>query len=477
MMTKILLIARNELKRYIRDLRFGLFLIAIAVATICTAYSSAIRYRVVLNETLRFEKGAQKSQANKAKKGLSESFMYAFDSYLEPVPASMLAGSRKLELPRWRRYEFPWIFTMGDEGMVDFPLRTFDAVNLDYAKIMDYDLAFLIEMLLSFMIIILGFNAVGQDRQEGTLKLLASFPLPRISIYLGKVLALFSISLLSLLLTTTLFLTVISFELSFSWVHSIIRILPAFLVFSGGYLLFWIFISLFFSSITATPQRSLALLLSCWILFVFVIPASVKLMTINGDVRSNSELSSQYQALEKQMMNQAFDKGGYYRGQETSESARDNYKPERILATMMESNMRKLDAFEEQIVTDAFNQVKKTEKLALFSPAMQYRYICESLCGTGMRAYHTWFEGVKRYRLALYDFFKQMDAKDPESLHLMFLPNYMSKKAVSYDLYPTFQTPSDTWESHFPLLRVAVAAIIVCLAGFFALFAFVRQDV
>jgi ABC-type transport system involved in multi-copper enzyme maturation permease subunit len=478
MITQIYSIARNDMLRYVRDLRCGLFFLAIILATIFMSLDCARRYHTMANFMNDLANGSYKEQEHNAKKGLDNSATMAFDSWLSPRPSAMLAGSRKLEMPRYHRFIAGWGWINGPENVNEaFPMRSFFAVNLDYSKFMDYDLAFLIETLLSFMIIILGFGSVSQDRKEGSLRLLLSFPTSRMAVFYGKALALAFITGFALILTAALFLFIVSIRMSTGWILEVSAILPVFLFVSACYLLFWIFLTLIFSSFAKTSQQALTLLLSCWLVFIFIIPASARMFLGKDLLPTDAEMTIQYQNMVSQMVLEAKNAGGYWRGGNFELSALDNHGPEIKLAPFTIPNVIKTDDFEEQLVLNALKQLDRANKLALISPAVQYRYICESLCGTNSKSYYGFLKAIKQYRNELLDFIVKEDAKDPDSFHILFLPGYMSKKPVPYERYPVFKMVQEPWQSRIPYQNILVSLSFLVIMGFLAALTFVRQEV
>jgi hypothetical protein len=78
-------------------------------------------------------------------------------------------------------------------------------------------------------------------------------------------------------------------------------------------------------------------------------------------------------------------------------------------------------------------------KLNFLSPASLFGYSASSIAGTGIFHFQKLWEQVKQYRNQYLEFFKAEDGKDPESFHVYFHPDYLSRKPVDFNKIPKFE--------------------------------------
>jgi hypothetical protein len=121
-----------------------------------------------------------------------------------------------------------------------------------------------------------------------------------------------------------------------------------------------------------------------------------------------------------------------------------------------------------------------------FSPSVVYQCACEAVSGTGIRRFQSWYRQAKDYQQELREQVRAIDAKDPNSLHMLCDHNQavekwgvISKKPVDFAVVPKFQ------ERDLPLgasLNLAIWDVGLLILLNFVLFAvaflsFLRYDV
>ena len=91
--------------------------------------------------------------------------------------------------------------------------------------------------------------------------------------------------------------------------------------------------------------------------------------------------------------------------------------------------------------------------MSLLSPGFAFQYTVEAFLGTGVMRYEHFLDQAWRYRDALRDFLRSKDASDPDSPHMLFLPDYMSEKPLNHTHIPRFK------EAPLSLSEGAVAGV------------------
>ncbi|MBT4483608.1 MAG: ABC transporter permease subunit [Candidatus Latescibacteria bacterium] len=134
------------------------------------------------------------------------------------------------------------------------------------------DFVFIVRFVLSMMVIFLAFNAVSQEKEQGTLKLMMANNLPRSMIILGKYFSGFMIILIPLLVASFISLLIMAFHTSvsldtFDWIRIIGIIGASMLYLSAFYTM-----SLFVSILVKRSSIALMILLQIWIFLVIIYP-------------------------------------------------------------------------------------------------------------------------------------------------------------------------------------------------------------
>jgi ABC-type transport system involved in multi-copper enzyme maturation permease subunit len=152
-----------------------------------------------------------------------------------------------------------------------YPLSA-GATNFKMPDIPELDWAFIIKIVFSLYVILLGFEAVSGEKERGTLRLVLSNPVGRIRLITAKYLAIISSAAIPLLVGFLISLAVIAVFLpAVMGPQNLVRI-----VFLFGlalvYLSLFAFLSLIVSALIPRSSVVLLVLLAFWIFFAFFIP-------------------------------------------------------------------------------------------------------------------------------------------------------------------------------------------------------------
>jgi ABC-type transport system involved in multi-copper enzyme maturation permease subunit len=144
--------------------------------------------------------------------------------------------------------------------------------NFKMPDIPELDWAFIIKIVFSLYVILLGFEAVSGEKERGTLRLVLSNPVGRIKLLTAKYLAIISSAAIPLLAGLLISLILIGVFLpAMMGPQNLVRIV-FFFVLALAYLSLFAFLSLFFSALIPRSSLVLLVLLAFWICFAFFIP-------------------------------------------------------------------------------------------------------------------------------------------------------------------------------------------------------------
>jgi len=182
--------------------------------------------------------------------------------YRAPGPLSFMAegGDRSAPQGYWLRPK---------QTLSPLPAGT---ANFKMPDIPELDWAFIIKIVFSLYVVLLGFEAVSGEKERGTLRLVLSNPLARAKLLTGKYLAIIASAAIPLLGGLLLSLIVTgAFLPAVMGPSSLVRI-AVFFVLALSYLSLFAFLSLTFSALIPRSSLVLLVLLAFWILFAFFIP-------------------------------------------------------------------------------------------------------------------------------------------------------------------------------------------------------------
>jgi ABC-type transport system involved in multi-copper enzyme maturation permease subunit len=145
-------------------------------------------------------------------------------------------------------------------------------VNFKMPDIPELDWAFIIKIVFSLYVILLGFEAISGEKEQGTLRLVLSNPVARAKLLTGKYVAIISSAAIPLLVGLLISLILIGAFLPALMGPSNLLRMAVFFVLALAYLSLFGFLSLFFSALIPRSSLVLLVLLAFWIIFAFFIP-------------------------------------------------------------------------------------------------------------------------------------------------------------------------------------------------------------
>jgi ABC-type transport system involved in multi-copper enzyme maturation permease subunit len=337
------------------------------------------------------------------------------------------------------------------------------------------DWSFIVRHVLSFLCLVLSYNAISGERERGTLRLALACPLSRGRLLMGKLLAHLVTLMAAVLVGSLLSLVVLALNGAVAPGMALVR----------GYLLFLltttIFVSLILllglgvSSLARSSASSLVLLLTAWTFLIVVIPQTSYLIATRAFPPTGDKWE-EYSQYDRQFREALSREGLGIRPAELARS--DGYAVEKRYALRLQELERELGRIIRRVEEQELQQYRLARQVNLLSPGFAYQYATEALLGAGLGKQESFTRQAQRYREALRDFFHARDAVDPASPHVPFLPQLMSEARLEPGQLPQFrETPLSLADS----VATGVAPLVIlvletALAFFFSLWAFNRTE-
>lgn len=315
------------------------------------------------------------------------------------------------------------------------------------------DWMFAIRILLPLAAFLLGYDAVCGERRAGTLKLLLSYPVSRWKVLAGKLLALWSClsapllagAVLSLLLAASLGgIPLTAGDLARAGMVLLLGLWAAF---------FFALAALLVSSLSREPSASLSVLAWLWVAGVIVVPAVSGLMAHRlRPVPTEGEISLRMKTIARERA------GGEGRWRQPEWAAADGFAWERRSAA---AENRRFDLQEEvrrRVFQSKAQQVRLARDLSSLSPMSLTQELAERITGSGSGRDESFHEQAWSFRTVLAERLKALDARDPESPHILFFSGYLSKKPVEAGDLPRFVFRERSVRRGFADARLALSA-------------------
>jgi ABC-type transport system involved in multi-copper enzyme maturation permease subunit len=321
--------------------------------------------------------------------------------YKEPCKFQFIAEGGEKNLP--------CIYSLSSNGTIEAASSTWyiptrvDASRYNYKMPVSYEIdwVFIITIIFSLYVILLTFDAVSGEREQGTLMLTLSNPVKRIQFIISKYIAVFITLFIPFIIGIFSSLLILSFSVPDIISNEITTKIFIILVISTVYLSLFILMSLMLSSLIRQSSVVLLSLLAVWLLFL-IIPEVSKVIA-----QKISNTPGEYSiAKVNYKLNEGFDPGSimYKRIQngefKTVEEAK---KAGEKLLLEHERQMSKIRADYENYL---YGQIETTGNISRISPMTLFKYASESIAGTGIKSRKNFIEDIKKYSPIYQDYIK-----------------------------------------------------------------------
>lgn len=368
------------------------------------------------------------------------------------------------------------------------------------------DWVFIITYLLSLIPLLFTFDSFSGERERGTLRLCLANPISRPILLVGKYLGTLIAILIPFVFAVLVNLAVISTD---SWTQLSAMDwsrLGIILLIALSYVGIFIGLGLMISAGTREPRLSLIVVLLIWVTVVVFVPST--LGTLSTKWMPPLQTNDQFQAAKdlaidenntdyNEQIKKVKEKklsGAQSKLQQLAKMPRDSLSPEDIKAAQDEYNsIWQKDGIEELHIKSEFvkkdveirerfnrshldaqtAQIQSARAATRFSPAAIVQYALESMAGTGFNRHLQFLDNVHLYTKQFRQFIVDTDRTDNESLHLIGIPEGMSKKIVSVEAIPQFEdkiTFKDTFNTATLDLLLLVLLLVVFFSGAFLVF-------
>ncbi|NDV82502.1 ABC transporter permease subunit [Bacteroides sp. 51] len=317
--------------------------------------------------------------------------------------------------------EYP-LFPTGQTSLRDNPLLN-AFFSLDFVTV--------IAILISLLALIFSYDSITREREDGTMKLVMTNSLSRISFLFGKLTGMLLTLLPILIFCYLLACLIIVFNPNISLSYSDWTGIALLFMTSIIYMLVFILLGMFISSLTTHSSSSIILCLLCWIGFLFIIPnmatylsQSISETPLYGNVQTviedyrkefHAEKSKLHERLRKEVGVKQFYwdtyDGGYNDGYEMlSKGIWEVARIHQLQNTWSEPY--RIDMADkiwtvQKDYLDKLERQQHTQKyLSWLSPSELFAQATDMLCRTDVESFFKYMESQRMYRETMIRFFK-----------------------------------------------------------------------
>ncbi|MCP4580743.1 MAG: ABC transporter permease subunit [candidate division Zixibacteria bacterium] len=391
-------IIEKEIREIIGSLKFAITFGACAVLIILSFYMGAKNY-----EISRTQYEAAKTENLRQLEGLTDWFdIEQHRIFLQPKPLASLVTGVSNDIGRTIEVTGRGELTANDSRFND---------DLIYAVFRFLDLDFIFGFILSLFAILLGYNSISGEKEQGTLRLTFAGAVPRYKFILGKLIGSIVALVLPLLIAISLgYLLLIILGIPMGtedWLRLSLIIVTG-LLYAGVFLT----LSVFISSLTRRSSHTFLLLLVVWIFGILIVPrASVLLAGRAVDVPSVDEISSQKNRYSSQLWQEDKTKMTGFKPDNSDDPEKMVEEFNRFMEKLADDREQKMMEFSSRLNEDRFNRQTKQQNLvftlARISPATSMKLAATSLAGTSLDLKNHYQEEAMAYQQAYGKFIKE----------------------------------------------------------------------
>ena len=455
----------RELQNYLYSLRFIVSFVIVVLVFTTGSISFVSSYPETLSSYTQYRQNEQTELAEQAN-NISDVATRPRNYIMNPLSNGVIADCKESFLPNEITYSAYNVFGFSVRQNTHNPLLS-RAESLSWS--------FIVSMFLSFITLLFAFDAISGEKEDCTLALVFSNPVPRRT-FLGSKLA-GIITVVGLM------------ELAGIIVSMLILTISGKVIIDGGFwgeiagfmvvslLLITVFavFGLFSSVVTRYSNISLLVSLCFWLAVAVVVPnTSVfwaqKLFPIPSAAQVEAAIKE-----EKDDINKHAPEGSW-------SAFNDPFHPRHELrannqTNLMNAEKRHRDAYYQQM----FRQFEHTQSLTAISPIAQFDYINEAFLGGGYLRIHKNWDDLHVFQSQFLQWFKDIDVKDSDSPHWYnpYESLSTSRKPVEIDQIPRYQEQIAPFARRIQFVSPYLIAMLLIIGALFGgcFYFFVRYDV
>ncbi|MFH1568863.1 MAG: ABC transporter permease subunit, partial [Gemmatimonadota bacterium] len=318
----------------------------------------------------------------------------------------------------------PW-WARGGGGSVR--LESLRTTNNWMARFELLDWTTIVRYVVSFLCVVLAYNAVSAEAESGTLRLVLSNPVSRAAFLTGKLLAHLTALLVAVLAGMAVSLFILSLTGAVELGLPVARSSALFLAAAALYAALLLLLGTAISAMSRSSATSLVLQVTAWTLLIVVLPQTSYLIASRA-VASAGNLGGQLWEYEVQLQQGLIREGILPRPPDQARG--DGYALERRFAEHIDVALQEGDQILRQAYRQELHQYQVARGVHLASPGYAFQYAVEAALGAGLARLDRFYADGWRYRDHLRAFLRERDAADPDSPHIPLLEEYTSRATL-----------------------------------------------
>ncbi len=395
-------IARHQLMDGLKDAKFLFLAVIVLLAFLLNGIVYSERYHLAM-ESWQDSLNTTNSMLSERSNNLQELANYPQSMIKPPSALLFIADGGDSRMPNAFTVnafvcQNPRLITRGNEKM---------------PVLMSMDWSFIVGSIMSLLAFLLGFGSVCGEKRDGTLRLVLSYPVSRLSFFIGKYLGLLATLLITLVVGALASLVILVFSGALPLTLPVVTAISWALIISAASLSFMLLLAMAVSGLVSRPSIALVMLLVIWIITVVAIPGAARLL---GErmvaIPSSFEVAANMSKAE----------GDIWRSTPSEDQSWDRNPHSQGALGWGRAVIKILDAKQKiraAAVQDQIRQAEYINSYRTFSPAGLLDHALKDISTTGIAGFKALNSAARRYRQQMYSFTEQRDRVDPDSPHIL----------------------------------------------------------
>jgi ABC-type transport system involved in multi-copper enzyme maturation permease subunit len=460
-------ILKREIQQNLYSLRFQISFLAVTVIFIVGTLSFLKGYETTLEgysdyQSKYIEQIQEEAEANATRLAVNRK-TYLF----QPRENAFISDCKETYLPNAIEFSAWNVFSFQSKSGSSNPFL---------AQFQELNWSFIVSMILSFIVFLLTFDSISGEKELGTLSLTLSNAFSKGTLLLGKYVSAVLTAMLMAVIGMILSVLIILFSNQVAFSSALALELMGFVFILFLMISVMASFGLLSSVLVRNSNISLLIALTFWLFFAVVIPNSSTLFaqrffSIEHEETIHRNVMQAYEDINRNAPDGSW-----------SMNSSNPFTPEHELrADLMQKRMNAEKEIRDAYYQDMFRQFERTRLLTAVSPIALFECMVESVISGGYPRLKNIWTDMHIYQNQLLDFFKDIDARDPDSPHWYNPLEDVSttRKPVAFEAIPHFEEKSmsfsDRISSVFKYLTLNLIYVLVVFLLTFVLF--VRYDV
>lgn len=309
-------------------------------------------------------------------------------------------------------------------------------VNMWMDRFESLDWTLIVRLVLSFLCIVLAYDSIAGEAERGTLRLVLAYPISRIRVLLAKFLAQLTVLLTAFILGSLVSTAILSLGAGMPLTTGLLGRYALYTMAVAVFLSMFLLLSLGVSALSRNSVSALVLLTMAWAVINVILPQTSYLVAVRSVPVEGGFQPGVWDYRSEAMESLRAD-GKTPRSRELA--AEDDYAVEKRFVRLMAGTEEEMRRISSEWLDGKVARYRVARTVNLLSPSYAFQYTVEGLLGTGLAKRQSFLAQSMDYRTTLQDFVRARDASDPDSPHVLYLPDFMSETPLDGDDIPRFQ--------------------------------------